>query len=87
MNHFPPQVTKIQRDRNLSTEMLNSATELLRMRDAIARLMDKCEKITKKMASLVVDLTEGRGSGSSDLMEQPKNIPSHLKMTKYQMIG
>jgi hypothetical protein len=33
--------------------MLNNATLLLKMRDAIARLMDKCEKITKKMAALV----------------------------------
>ena len=78
-------MTKIQRDRLLSTELLNSATELLRMRDAIARLMDKCEKITKKMAALVEALTEG--TGGSELTEQPKNIPSHLKLTKYQMIG
>ena len=65
--------------------MLNSATMLLRMRDAVARLMEKCEKITKKMASLVEDLTEE--SGGSELTEQPNIIPPHLKMTKYQMIG
>ena len=35
------QVTKVQRDRQLSTEMLNSTTMLLRMRDAVARLMEK----------------------------------------------
>lgn len=79
------QVTKIQRDRQLSPEMLNSATMLLRMRDAVARLMEKCEKITKKMASLVEDLTEEHGG--SELREQPSIIPPHLKMTKYQMIG
>ena len=47
--------------------------------------MEKCEKITKKMASLVEDLTEGKGG--AELREQPKNIPSPLKMTHYQMIG
>jgi hypothetical protein len=77
-------VTKIQRDRQLSTEMLNNTTMLLRMRDAIARLMEKCERITKKMTSLVEDLTEGK---SGELTEQPKIIPSHLQMTHYQMIG
>ena len=65
--------------------MLNSATMLLKMRDAVARLMEKCEKITKKMASLVEDLTEG--DSVSELTEQPTIIPHHLKITKYQMIG
>jgi len=47
--------------------------------------MERCEKITKKMASLVVDLTDG--NGGNELTEQPKIIPGHLKITKYQMIG
>jgi SWI/SNF-related matrix-associated actin-dependent regulator 1 of chromatin subfamily A len=55
---------------------------LLRMRDAISKLMEKCEKITKKMASLVQDLTEDSG-----VTEQPSNIPDHLMLAKYQMIG
>ena len=79
------QVTKVQRDRQLSTEMLNSTTMLLRMRDAVARLMEKCEKITKKMADVVEDLTHG--DSLSELTEQPKIIPKQLKMTHYQMIG
>ena len=58
--------------------MLNSATMLLKMRDAVARLMEKCEKITKKMASLVEDLTEG--DSASELTEQPTIIPHHLKI-------
>jgi SWI/SNF-related matrix-associated actin-dependent regulator 1 of chromatin subfamily A len=62
--------------------MLNSATMLLRMRDAISKLMEKCEKITKKMATLVQDLTEDSG-----VTEQPSNIPDHLMLAKYQMIG
>ena len=35
--------------RQLNTEMLNSATELLRMKSAVTKLMDKCQKITLKM--------------------------------------
>jgi hypothetical protein len=77
-------VAKIQRDRQLSPEMLNSATLLLRMRDAIARLMEKCEKITKKMETCVEDLMNGK---TNELTEQPKSIPSRLKMTGYQIIG
>ncbi len=32
-----------------STEMLNSATELLRMKSTVTKLMNKCQKITEKM--------------------------------------
>ena len=39
--------------RGLSTEMLNSATELLRMKSAVTKLMNKCQKITAKMEGLV----------------------------------
>jgi hypothetical protein len=47
--------------------------------------MERWEKITKTMASLVVNLT--KGNCSTELTEQPDIIPGHLKMTKYQMIG
>lgn len=56
------------------------------MREAIAKLMEKCEKITDKMEMLVEELTNGDKS-RMELTEQPKNIPSHLKLKSYQMIG
>ena len=55
------------------------------MRDAVARLMEKCEKITDKMAKMVEGLTSGESG--KELTEQPKSIPDGLKMTGYQMIG
>ena len=71
-------VSKVQENKNLTTDMLNNTTSLLKMRDGVSRLMEKCEKITEKMAKLVEDLTNADGkSGSSDtLTEQPKMIPS-----------
>ena len=66
--------------------MLNSATVLLRMREAVARLMEKCEKITRKMEEMVEDLTNG-DSTRMELTEQPKSLERSLKLTGYQMIG
>ena len=70
-------VSKVQENKNLTTDMLNNTTSLLKMRDGVSRLMEKCEKITEKMAKLVEDLTNADGKSTSDtLTEQPKCIPS-----------
>ena len=53
-------VTKVQGNKQLSTDMLNNTTMLLKMRDAVQRLMDKCEKITEKMTKMVENLTSDR---------------------------
>lgn len=66
--------------------MLNNTTILIRMRDAVARLMEKCEKITKRMATIVEALTEGKES-SLELTEQPKILNKDFKLAGYQMIG
>jgi len=79
-------VTKIQEARGLNTEMLNSATELLRMKSAVKKLMDKCQKITLKMEGVVERLTEGRAS-DMELTEQPKMLNKAMKLTEFQMIG
>merc|ERR1711935_190693 len=81
-------VTKVQDNRNLSTEMLNNTTHLLKMRDAVKRLMDKCAKITEKMTKMVEDLTNSDGNCTGlEITEQPKCIPDGYKMKGYQMVG
>ncbi|XP_023339390.1 SWI/SNF-related matrix-associated actin-dependent regulator of chromatin subfamily A containing DEAD/H box 1 homolog isoform X3 [Eurytemora carolleeae] len=79
-------VTKIQTNRQLNTEMLNSATELLRMKSTVTKLMNKCQKITEKMEGMVEQLTTCAKS-RLELQEQPKMINSDMKLTMYQMIG
>ena len=68
-------VTKVQDNRNLTTEMLNNTTQLLKMRDGVKRLMDKCAKITEKMTKMVEDLTNSDGNTGLEITEQPKCIP------------
>ena len=50
------------------------------------RLMEKCQKITSKMESLVEALISD-SQASQDLTEQPKSITEGFKLKQYQMIG
>ena len=50
------------------------------------RLMEKCEKITHKMETMVEDLTNGNKS-RMELTEQPRSLNKDFKLTGYQMIG
>merc|ERR1719500_1153859 len=79
-------VTKLQQSRGLSTEMLNSATELLRMKSAVTKLMNKCQKITVKMEGIVEQLTSC-SQNMLELSEQPKSLNPAFKLSLYQIIG
>ena len=48
--------------------------------------MEKCEKITHKMETMVEDLTNGNKS-RMELTEQPRSLNKDFKLTGYQMIG
>jgi len=78
-------VTALQQSRGLNTDMLNSATELLRMKSTVTKLMNKCQKITKTMEGMVEKLTTDEKC--LEIQDQPKSMNSDLKLTMYQMIG
>ena len=48
--------------------------------------MEKCQKITAKMESLVETLINDT-QAAQDLTEQPKSITEGFKLKEYQMIG
>ena len=48
--------------------------------------MEKCEKITRKMETIVEDLTRGDKT-HLELTEQPKSLNAKMELTGYQMIG
>merc|ERR1719341_2639189 len=79
-------VTKLQTCRQLNTEMLNSAVELLRMKSAITKLMNKCQKITAKMEGIVEQLTNCSQS-SLELSQQPRSLNSDFQLSVFQLIG
>ena len=76
--------------KQLTTEMLNNTTILIKMRDAVTKLMEKCQRITEKMTTLVESLTstgENASKHKLELTEQPSIISDGYKLTGYQMIG
>ena len=79
-------VMKLQASRQLNTEMLNSAVELLRMKSAITKLMNKCQKITAKMEGVVDQLT-ATGANNLEIKQQPEMLNPDLTLSVYQLIG
>lgn len=72
-------VTKLQSNKSLSTDLLNSAQQVLITRNNIRLLMKKCTNLAQQMERAVA-----AGAG---VKEQPRNLSSSLKLTSYQMIG
>ncbi|XP_044759233.1 SWI/SNF-related matrix-associated actin-dependent regulator of chromatin subfamily A containing DEAD/H box 1 homolog [Coccinella septempunctata] len=72
-------VEKLEKNKNLSTDLLNSAQQVLYVRNNIKNLMKKCTNIATSMERAVA-----AGAG---VKEQPRNLSSALKLTSYQMVG
>ncbi|GJQ81766.1 hypothetical protein Trydic_g313 [Trypoxylus dichotomus] len=72
-------VQKLQQNKNLSTDLLNAAQQVLITRNNIKQLMRKCSNLSQSLERAIgKELT---------IKEQPKLIPSGLKLTSYQMVG
>ncbi|CAG9774088.1 unnamed protein product [Ceutorhynchus assimilis] len=72
-------VTKLQSNKNLSTDLLNSAQQVLSTRSNIRQLMKRCTNLAQQMERA---LAAGAG-----VKEQPRNLSSSLRLTSYQMVG
>ncbi|KFM65529.1 SWI/SNF-related matrix-associated actin-dependent regulator of chromatin subfamily A containing DEAD/H box 1, partial [Stegodyphus mimosarum] len=64
-------VEKLKNDKSLSTDMLNGAKKVLDMRNAINKLMTKCQRIALDMEDLVENLKENKESYSGYVSKQP----------------
>ncbi|XP_077298015.1 SWI/SNF-related, matrix-associated actin-dependent regulator of chromatin, subfamily a, containing DEAD/H box 1 isoform X2 [Arctopsyche grandis] len=72
-------VEKFQDNKNLSTDLLNSAQELLVMRNNVAKLMKKCTNLASQMEAAIAI-----GAG---VQQQPSILQPTLKLAPYQMVG
>jgi SWI/SNF-related matrix-associated actin-dependent regulator of chromatin subfamily A containing DEAD/H box 1 len=72
-------------DRPVASSLIEGAEEMFRVRDEVAELMQRCTKLSKKMAGKVRQIIS---SNASDLAEQPKILGSaDLKLAPYQLVG
>ncbi|XP_018329041.1 SWI/SNF-related matrix-associated actin-dependent regulator of chromatin subfamily A containing DEAD/H box 1 homolog isoform X2 [Agrilus planipennis] len=72
-------VQKLQNNKNLSPDLLNSAQQVLATRNNIRLLMRKCTNLSQQMERAVA-----AGAG---VKVQPSILNSSLKLTSYQMVG
>lgn len=68
-----------QSQKTLSAEVLNHCQDYLASRNSMVKVMDKCEKICKKLESSVA-----AGGG---LFNQPSILNPNLKLADYQLVG
>lgn len=72
-------------DRSVASSLINGAEEMFRVRDEVTELMQRCSKLSKKMAGKVRQIIS---SSVTDLAEQPKNLGNdELKLAPYQLVG
>ncbi|XP_017324361.1 SWI/SNF-related matrix-associated actin-dependent regulator of chromatin subfamily A containing DEAD/H box 1A isoform X2 [Ictalurus punctatus] len=71
------------KDNGLSMELVHGCRSVLKKRQVLKQLMNKCESIARKMTKDITKVIEN-GMGS---MKQPITLNSKLKLQPYQLIG
>lgn len=80
-------VQKLNSDKSLSTDLLNGAKQVMDMRSAVSRIMNKCQKIAGEMEGLVEKLKECKGNSKEYVAEQPALLNDKMRLAPYQMLG
>ncbi|NXH14594.1 SMRCD regulator, partial [Bucco capensis] len=84
-NSWEALITKITETPGLSEDIVWNCKMLLKERDVVLKLMNKCEKISNKLTKQVTRITKGGGCGWN--IEQPSVLNQSLKLKPYQKIG
>ncbi|XP_060069241.1 SWI/SNF-related matrix-associated actin-dependent regulator of chromatin subfamily A containing DEAD/H box 1B-like [Ylistrum balloti] len=77
--------------KGLTTDLIGGCREIIRVRDVIIRLMQKCEKISMEMERVVTYLTQQDSIDESDnrihITKQPALLNSEFQLKPFQMVG
>ncbi|XP_019408735.1 PREDICTED: SWI/SNF-related matrix-associated actin-dependent regulator of chromatin subfamily A containing DEAD/H box 1 isoform X2 [Crocodylus porosus] len=84
-NSWEALVSKMSKTNGLSEDIIWNCKTLLRERDVVLKLMNKCEDISNKLTNQVTRITEDGGSGWN--IEQPSILNQSLELKPYQKIG
>nr|XP_010301166.1 PREDICTED: SWI/SNF-related matrix-associated actin-dependent regulator of chromatin subfamily A containing DEAD/H box 1 [Balearica regulorum gibbericeps] len=84
-NSWESLFTKMTETTGLSEDIVWNCKILLKERDVILRLMNKCEEISNKLTRQVTTITEDRGCGWN--IEHPSILNQSLELKPYQKIG
>ncbi|XP_037083118.1 SWI/SNF-related matrix-associated actin-dependent regulator of chromatin subfamily A containing DEAD/H box 1 homolog [Pollicipes pollicipes] len=72
--------------KGLNPQMLNATLRVLRMRQMLDRLLQRCGDIALKLKARVAELVQGRAD-QDKITEQPSNLNSEMRLSPYQLIG
>ncbi|XP_071973941.1 SWI/SNF-related matrix-associated actin-dependent regulator of chromatin subfamily A containing DEAD/H box 1 isoform X2 [Engystomops pustulosus] len=81
---FSP-VNKVNKVNTLSIDLIWDCKILIKEREVVLRLMNKCEDISRKLMKQVTQITEDGESGWN--VEQPSILSESLVLKPYQKIG
>nr|XP_060635207.1 SWI/SNF-related matrix-associated actin-dependent regulator of chromatin subfamily A containing DEAD/H box 1 isoform X1 [Anolis sagrei ordinatus]XP_060635208.1 SWI/SNF-related matrix-associated actin-dependent regulator of chromatin subfamily A containing DEAD/H box 1 isoform X1 [Anolis sagrei ordinatus]XP_060635210.1 SWI/SNF-related matrix-associated actin-dependent regulator of chromatin subfamily A containing DEAD/H box 1 isoform X1 [Anolis sagrei ordinatus]XP_060635211.1 SWI/SNF-related m len=84
-NSWEALFTKMCRTNGLSEDIIWNCKTLLRERDVVLKLMNKCEEISNKLNKQVTRITGKEGGGWN--IEQPSILNQSMELKPYQKIG
>ncbi|XP_027587544.1 SWI/SNF-related matrix-associated actin-dependent regulator of chromatin subfamily A containing DEAD/H box 1 [Pipra filicauda] len=84
-NSWEALFTKMTKTAGLSEDIVWNCKILLKERDVVLKLMNKCEDISNKLTKQVTRITGDGGCGWN--IEQPSILNQSLKLKPYQKIG
>ncbi|KAM9258688.1 SWI/SNF-related matrix-associated actin-dependent regulator of chromatin subfamily A containing DEAD/H box 1 [Cariama cristata] len=84
-NSWEALFTKMTKTTGLSEDIVWNCKILLKEREVVLKLMNKCEGISNKLTKQVTRITEDGGCGWN--IEQPSVLNQSLKLKPYQKIG
>ncbi|XP_065693535.2 SWI/SNF-related matrix-associated actin-dependent regulator of chromatin subfamily A containing DEAD/H box 1 isoform X1 [Patagioenas fasciata] len=84
-NSWEALFTKMTKTTGLSEDIVWNCKILLKERDVVLKLMNKCEEISNKLTKQVTRITEDGGCGWN--IEQPSTLNQSLELKPYQKIG
>ncbi|NXY16232.1 SMRCD regulator, partial [Atrichornis clamosus] len=84
-NSWEALFTKMTKTTGLSEDIVWNSKILLKERDVVLKLMNKCEDISNKLTKQVTRITGDGGCGWN--IEQPSILNRSLKLKPYQKIG
>ncbi|XP_029453550.1 SWI/SNF-related matrix-associated actin-dependent regulator of chromatin subfamily A containing DEAD/H box 1 [Rhinatrema bivittatum] len=84
-NSWEALFTKICKSNGLSEDLIWDSKILIKEREVVLKLMNKCEEISQKLTEQVTKITEDGESGWN--IEQPSMLSKSLELKPYQKIG
>ncbi|KAF7252856.1 SWI/SNF-related matrix-associated actin-dependent regulator of chromatin subfamily A containing DEAD/H box 1 [Varanus komodoensis] len=84
-NSWEALFTKMCKTNGLSEDIIWNCKTLLRERDVVLKLMNKCEEISNKLNKQVTRITRDGGGGWN--IEQPSILNQSMELKPYQKIG